>query len=176
MPITTVRSKPRRPFTRRAGLVCLVGSLAACSSSGTPTASSSSSSTKASTSTSTKTYASVGEFFAHDGKPLLAFERATKVIATGSVPEHDTCQRLTRDVLPKIVPNPNVLSPLARRIPDPTLAAAVDQDVRLKLLVVLGCSSRPITTGPDTDKKAWTSVRDFSNTAKRLLARYGIDV
>ena len=171
MRMTTFRSKPSRPIARRAGLVCLIGSLAACSSNSTHTASTTKTTTSSATSTTLKKYASVSEFFAGDGKPLLAFERATKVIATGSAPQQSTCRHLTGEVLPKIIKDPNLLSPLARRIPDATLAAAVDQDVRLKVLVVLGCSRRQQPEGP-----SWKSVQGFSNDAKRLLAQHGIDV
>ncbi|MDQ1467035.1 MAG: hypothetical protein QOH10_1450, partial [Actinomycetota bacterium] len=168
---TTERWKPRRPIARRAGLVCLIGSLAACSSSSTHPGSTTKTTTSSSSSSTPKTYKSVGDFFAGDGKPLIAFERETQVIATGTVPQQATCRRLTQDVLPTIVKDPNLLSPLALRIPDAALRAAVDQDVRLKVLVVLGCSLRQQQDGP-----TWKSVQGFSNDAKRLLAQHGIDI
>jgi len=181
VPTTTVRTKTTRPLARRAGIVCLIGSLAACSSGTSHTTSTTSSTSRSSTSTPETTTRgtsplSVREFFAGEGKPLIEFERATKVIATGSPPQKETCLRLTRQVLPKIIASPNSLNPLARRIPDATLNRAVTNDVNLKLIVVLGCSLRTPTTGPGSDPKAWTTVSDFANGVKRLLAPYGIDI
>jgi hypothetical protein len=163
---------------RRAGVVCLISSLAACSSGGSkalPTSTSSSSTPSTSAISAGSVAAAVRAFFASDGKPLLAFERATRELETGSAPQRDTCLRLTRQVLPKIIDDPNLLFPLTQRIPDPELASAFGQDVRLKLLVVLGCSAGSTPpTGNAADPKAYQSVRDFADGVKRLLARFAI--
>jgi hypothetical protein len=166
----------RSGVARRVGVACLISSLAACSSGGSstaPTGSTSSSSSASSSSTSLKSAESVREFFASEGKPLLAFERATRVLETGSAPKRETCLRLTRQVLPKIVDDPNLVFPLTQRIPNAELAGAFGQDVRLKLLVVLGCSAG---TTPVTDPKGYENVRDFAAGVRRLLARFGITV
>jgi hypothetical protein len=111
---------------------------------------------------------------------LLAFERATTVFSTGSAPSPQDCERFTSSVLPKIVRDSNSLDPLTRRIPDPVLASAFSQDVRIKLIVGLGCSElatqhRPQITGA-TAEQGYATVRTFTERVKRLLAQYGIAV
>src|SRR5205085_5991871 len=133
----------RSGAARRVGVACLIGTLAACSSGGSSKAPTGSTSTSSSTSTAStvKGTGSVREFFASAGKPLLAFERATRVLETGSAPKRETCLHLTRQVLPKIIVDTNLVFPLTQRIPNAELAGAFGQHVRLKLLVVLGCGN-----------------------------------
>jgi hypothetical protein len=176
-PTATVAPKVRRPFARSAGILCLIGAMAGCSSGSSHAGSTTPTTSTIPATTKLPTAVAVRAFFAHDGKALLEFERATKVIATGSAPQRATCVQLTRQVLPKIVHDPNSLSPLAQRIPDPVLASAVRNDVNLKVLVVLGCSAGSTPSpGSRLDPKAYTTVRDFANGVKVLLAKYGIAV
>lgn len=176
----------RRPLLRGTAIACLVGSLAACSSSSHTASTTSAPAPTSSTSTSTTsttaptaaTVAAVRSFFAHDGKTLLAFERATAVVATGAAPRPADCLRLARQVLPKIVPDSNSLFPLAKRIPDPTLADVFGQEVKLRVLVVLGCAQGaaraiPPITGPSAEQ-GYATIRASAEGLKRLLARYGI--
>ena len=179
-------------LARRAASICLMCSLAACSS-GKSHPAASSQATRPSTSTSSSTsststtlpgpakIAAVRAFFARDGKTLLAFERASAPLATGSAPTGQQCEQFTSTVFPKIVKDPNTLDPLARRIPDPALASAFSEDVRIKQLVGLGCSEnfrRGIQppSGTAADISTWRPVRDFAALVRRLLARYGIKI
>jgi hypothetical protein len=173
-------------LARLAGTVCLSCALAGCGSGKSTPSASVKSTTSSSTSTSTSTtapkpvtVAAVRAFFStHDGKTLLAFDRATAVLATGSVPKAAQCLQLTTTTLPKIVHDPNSLNPIASKIPDPALANAFSQDVRIKVLLLLGCSEnakRGIEPATDPASKAsWTTVHDFAAGLQRLLARYGI--
>ena len=117
-------------------------------------------------------------FFAHEGQPLLAFERATTELATGSQPTRDTCLRLTRHVLPKVAPKgPSTLIALAHKIPDPALVNAFGQDVQTKVLLVLGCSAGTQSpAGTTKDPKAYTALRDNADAVKRLLASHHINI
>ena len=126
--------------------------------------------------TSTATTSPVNAFFVREGKPLLVFERATKELLTGVAPLQATCVRLTQQVLPKVIHDPNSLVPLTLRIPDAKLASAFRQDVSLRILVLLGCSRTTPVTGAAADPKAYTTVRDFAAGVKRLLAPYHIDI
>ena len=118
---------------------------------------------------------SVTAFLEHEGAPLLAFERATQELATGSRPERATCLHLRDEVLPKISKTPNSLILLAQRVPEKSLASAFNTVVSLKLLVVLGCATGAPPTGAQ-DPKGYTSIRDFTKGLDTLLARVGIHV
>ena len=106
---------------------------------------------------------------------MIAFERATNQLATGSRPERSTCIHLREAVLPRISKSPTDLIVLAQRIPDKTLASAFNTVLSLKLLVVLGCATGAPSTGAQ-DPKGYTSIRDFDNGLQALLLRHGIKI
>jgi hypothetical protein len=167
---------------RNTAIACVLGSLAACSggsshSKAAITPPKTSTTSPRATTSLPDTPTGVREFFSHDGKPLIAFERATKPLTMGVLPERATCLRLTRDVLPKVIRDPNLLSPLTQRIPNRALAEAFGADVRLKILVVLGCSAgaQPLPPG-SADPRAYTTVRSFADRVQQILAGYGIEI
>jgi hypothetical protein len=147
---------------RGAGIAGVIA-VAACSSGGGNSA------RNTATSARIADASNVPAFFAHDGRPLLAFERATAPLATGTVVQRQTCVAL-RQALPKIVADPNSLIPLAQRVPNATLASVLAQDVKLRLFVISGCSS---LDGPVT---AYPEIRDSADVLERLFREYGIGV
>ena len=155
--------------SRRVMIVGLVAAAAfgtACTSSTTKTRESSVIPSK---------QARVVAFFEHEGSPLLAFERATAPLATGTRPDRATCVRLRDVVLPKVSKSPDALVSLAQRVPDKPLAAAFHTVVSLKVLVVLGCATGAAPTGAQ-DPKGYTSIRDHTRSLDAHLARYGIRI
>lgn len=118
---------------------------------------------------------SVVAFLAHDGAPLLAFERATAPLATGSRPDRATCLHLRDVVLPKISKSPDALVALTRRVPDRILAKDFHTVVSLKIIVVLGCATGASPTGAE-DPKGFTSIRDDARRLDLQLARSGINI
>ena len=118
---------------------------------------------------------SVVAFFAHDGAPLVAFERATASLATGSRPDRSTCVHLRDVVLPKISKSPDSLVALARRIPDKRLSGQFHTVLSLKIIVVLGCATGAAPTSA-TDPQGFTSIRDDARRLDATLAQFGITI
>jgi len=114
-------------------------------------------------------------FLAHDGAPLVAFERATAPLATGSRPDRATCLHLRDVVLPKISKSPDSLVALAQRVPDRALAKDFHTVVSLKIIVVLGCGTGAAPTGAQ-DSKGFTSIRDDARRLDQHLAQSGINI
>lgn len=159
-------SRSRRVMT--VGLVAAAAFGTACTSSTTTTR-------ESSVTTRPSSQARVVAFLEHEGSPLLAFERATAPLATGTRPDRATCVRLRDVVLPKVSKSPDALVSLAQRVPDKSLAAAFHTVVSLKVLVVLGCATGAAPTGAQ-DPKGYTSIRDHTRSLDARLARYGIRI
>jgi len=114
-------------------------------------------------------------FLTRGGAPLLAFERATAPLATGSRPDRATCLHLRDVVLPKIAKSPDSLVALTRRVPDRTLANEFHTVVSLKIIIVLGCATGVAPTGAQ-DPKAFTSIRDDARRLNLHLAQSGVNI
>jgi hypothetical protein len=179
------RSTRRMPIARRAGATCLVCLLAACSSGKGPSnKTTSSKATEPSTSSTSTTLpkaaavAAVRAYFKGDGKALLQYLRAAPLVITGTVPKNADCLRLTREVLPKIANDSNVLRKLANGIPDKRLAEGFSYNLGLELLVIQGCATnalrnQPPITGAAAEKQ-YAGVRDYYDGLIKLLAVYGV--
>jgi len=113
--------------------------------------------------------ASVQAYFAGKGAPLIAFRRATRLLATGKPVSRAECDRLATKDLPAVTPGFYPTLALAKEIPDPVLAGKVQDDVFTKNLLLTSCrTSRPIP------KDLWRKVQQFSDSVDLRLAQFGV--
>ena len=171
--------------------VVLVGAMSACSNgrgsaSARPSTTQSTPPSTATTPTSispsappsSATLAAVKTFFADHGAPLIAFERATGPLATGSAPTLMIYRRFQEQIFPSISPQgASGLLSLSMQVPDSRLASAFHLDVFNKLGIVSACLASPgLPTGRALDPHALSSLHDNARDLQLLLSNYGVNL
>lgn len=169
--------------------VVLVGGISACSNgrgSASPRPSTSTRPSAATTPTSispsappsSAALAAVKTFFADHGAPLIAFERATGPLVTGSAPAVTICRQFQEQIFPSISPQgPSDLLSLSLQVPDSGLASAFHLDVFNKLGIVSAClASQGLPTGHALDPHALSSLHDNARNLQLLLSSYGVNL
>lgn len=138
-------------------VLCLLSS---CSSGAKPTISSST--TLPPARPSAATIAAVRKYLTGIGAPLIEFEHATSVLATGTPPTKAACIHIATSVLPHITKGPSELLAFAAKIPDPMLQAGFHADITNKNLVLLACEEYkvpPTAAGLFTIHLSWEELR-----------------
>ena len=99
---------------------------------------------------------------------VLAFERATKALGSGSVPSKSTCQAIATAVRPGSGADPNAVTTAIKGIPNTALQLAIAQDVQAKLQLLSACAAGPVNA------KTAASAQSTASIVQQELQQVGV--